>query len=200
MKKIIRSLLSTALLLLSTGNSQAITLSFDPVAQNMTVGHAVDVALKISGLVDTNSPSLGTYDLDISFDPGVLSFSSASFGDPILGDQLDVLGLGVNPTFAGITSAGVLNLFELSLDFATDLNNLQAGSFTLATLTFDTHGVGTSALGISITSLGDANGDPLTAGVANGSITVPEPAMLPLLGSGLFGFIWMRRKNNWNQS
>lgn len=31
-------------------------------------------------------------------------------------------------------------------------------------------------------------------------VTVPEPAIPPLLGSGLFGFIWMRRKNNWNQS
>jgi hypothetical protein len=48
----------------------------------------------ISGLGDGTAPSLSTFDLDISFDPTILAFSTAVFGDPILGDQLDIWGLG----------------------------------------------------------------------------------------------------------
>lgn len=89
----------------------------------------------------------------------------------------------------------MLNLFELSLDTPGDLDLLQAGDFTLATLTFDTLGSGTSVLGIAINALGDANGDPLVAEVANGNITAAvEPSMLPLFAVGLVALSWMGRR------
>ena len=188
MKRIVR-LLNMALLLLATGNSQAdIILSFDPVAQDVTLGSPVDVALKISGLGSATPPSLSTFDLNISFDPGLLSFTSAAFGDPKLGDQLDVHGLGGNLISSGISSPGVLNVFELSLDSLGDLDTLQAASFTLATLTFNTVGIGSSALGITINSLGDANGAALASVTQNGSVTVsavPLPAAWLLFASGM---------------
>jgi len=88
-----------------------------------------------------------------------------------------------------------VNLFELSLDFPWDLDDFQADSFTLATLTFDTLAVGTSSLDIFVNALGGAWGDSLTADVQSGSISpVPEPATILLIGTGLFGLGYLKRK------
>ena len=201
MNRHILSWLGTACLLLSTTSTfaQGISLGFGPSSQSVAIGLPVSVGVTISELGDLSPPSLSTFDLNITFDPGLLSFNSAVFGDPVLGDQLDVMGLGGNPTFAGIISPGVLNIFELSFDSPDDLNTLQAGNFTLATLVFASIGVGTSALEISVNTLGDAVGDPLSAAVTSGSITVnsssiPEPAVLPLISVGLMSLACMRRR------
>ena len=173
----------------------AITIGFEPVSQEVVVGDLASVNLVISGLGDYSEPSLGTFDLDIHFDPAILAFDSATFGDPVLGDQLDIWGLGLNPMGASVTSPGVLDIWEVSLDTADDLNNFQAGSFTLATLTFSTLTVGTSPLEIIIDSLGDAYGNPLSADVQSGNISsVPAPATFILLGFGLGGIGILRRK------
>jgi hypothetical protein len=92
-----------------------------------------------------------------------------------------------------------LNLFELSLDLASDLDTLQSGSFTLATLTFDTMAQGTSILNINVNALGDANGDSLVVDVNTSSITVvPEPNAWFLFLSGLTSLFisnWRRKKS-----
>ncbi len=185
-----------AALLLVAAPSQAIILSFAPATQNASVGFPTDVAVVISGLGNGAAPSLSAFDLDVDFDSNVLSFLGVTFGDPVLGDQLDLFALG---SLAGTTSGlGVVNLFELSLDSPADLDALQAGSFTLATLTFDTLAAGFSPLGISVNALGDANGNPLTATIAGGSVTaagagaVPEPASLLLVFAGLMVVAWLR--------
>jgi hypothetical protein len=129
------------------------------------------------------SPSLSAFDLDITFDGSILSFLGFTFGDPIIGDQLDLFGLG---SVTGVTvGTGTVNLFQLSLDAAADLDALQAGSFILGTLAFQGLSGGSSAVGVQVTALADANGDPLTADVLAGRIVVgaapvPEPAT-PLL-------------------
>jgi hypothetical protein len=69
-----------------------------------------------------------------------LSFDHLVFGDPILGDQLDLAGWSsVNGSMLGL---GTVNLFEASVDDPNDLNNLQPATFTLAILTFNTVGFG----------------------------------------------------------
>jgi hypothetical protein len=117
------------------------------------------------------------------------------WGDPVLGDQLDLLGLG---SLASATpGSGLVNVFELSFDSVDDLNNLQAADFILARLLFDTASAGISALTLNINALGDAFGDALTANVQDGSVTVtsttivPEPSSILLL---LLGSLFLVRK------
>jgi len=181
-----------------TSAAHAIALSVNPISQNVLLGNSVGVTLDISGLGDSSAPSLGVFDLDLIFDPTILAFNNVIFGDPILGDQLDIFGLGSFFTHDA-TTPGMVNLFELSLDDEADLNNYQAASFSLATLTFNTLGTGTSSLGLSIKSLGDASGDPLVLDTLNnGSVTatapVPEPSTWLLLFSGLIGMVGIKRK------
>ena len=193
MRKRILSILVALGVTVSVGPAQAIPIiGFAPGEQGVGLGTPVEVALTISGLGAFAAPSLSTFDLDVSFDPAILAFSSVTFGDPLLGDQLDLFGLGSITTVTPGT--GVVNLFELSLDTPGDLDTLQPGSFTLATLEFDTLAVGTSPLGISINVLGNAFGEPLSAEVQGGSISpVPEPASFILMGIGLAGIAGLRR-------
>ena len=194
MKKYLTSgVISAILLLFFTAPSNAITIGFNPQHQTVPVGDKAEVALVISELGNGAEPSIGAFDLDITFDPTILTFDSVVFGDPDLGDQLDLSGWGSWTAF--IPGAASVNLYEVSIDPAAVLDSLQADSFTLAYLTFDTLSVGTSSLGIRVLVLSDAWGDPLQATTDDGSISpVPEPATFFLLSAGLVGLAGLRRK------
>ncbi|MDX2504819.1 MAG: hypothetical protein QNL62_10130 [Gammaproteobacteria bacterium] len=186
MKKVLLTI-STAFLWLLLDQAHAITLSFDPISAEITQGSGVEVNLVISGLGTGTAPSLGTFDLDVDYDASLLGVSNVLFAD-----QLDLFGLGSTTDWESID--GSVNLFELSLDQPSDLELLQLDSFTLATLSFDTLGVGSSLLSYSNVFLGDAGGNPLFADLmSEGNITVlpavaiSEPAMLWLMGFGLAG-------------
>ncbi|POZ53449.1 cohesin domain-containing protein [Methylovulum psychrotolerans] len=171
---------------------QAITISISPIVQTVTVGSSFDEAIILSGLGDHVAPSVGTFDLTVSFNATQLSFSGVTFGDPVLGDQLDLAGLGSLQLMT--PDLGSVNLFELSFDEALALESLQADSFILATLSFQALAVGTDSLNFTLNSLGDAFGNPLTADLINGNITVsssdsptdiPEPEAWTLLGTAI---------------
>lgn len=178
-----------AVLLLAGTTAHAISLGFSPSSQVAPVGSSVDVDLVISGLGDFMPDSLGVFDLDVLYDPAILGLTNVAFGDPGLGDQLDLFGFG---SFSGVGGApGAVNIFEISFDFPADLDALQPGSFTLARLSFDVLANGTSPLDLANVILGDAFGAPLAADVDPGSVTgVPEPGTITLflMGGLALGF------------
>ena len=186
----IRKLLNRMLfivLLSSTSYAQAITVSFIPDSLYVSTGSVANVDIVISGLGSGSSPSLGVFDLNVIFDPNILNFNSITFGN-----QLDLFGLGSIQGYDG-SVMGIVNIFELSLDFPADLDALQDDSFTLATLSFDILAEGTSILDIANLFLGDSYGDSLTATVMKGSVTgvaaVYEPGSIFILMAGLFGLL-----------
>lgn len=161
-----------------------VILSINPVSQTVPLGSQASFDVDISGL--GGGTALGTYDINLGFDSTLLSYNSTVFGT-----QVDISGLG---DIQSVTpGAGTLEIFELSLDSAAELNSLQASAFTLATLTFDTLTPGTnSPVTLSVNALGDAYGNSISASIDNGSVSVnstspePRPALLLLLALPLF--------------
>ncbi len=141
----------------------------------MSAGGLATVNLSVSGL-DT-SGGLGAFDIDIGFDPSVLSFSGALFGDAVNGDLLDPQGFGSIAAVTGplVTSPNLVNLFEVSFDDSSALTAAQAAQpsgFTLATLTFNALSEGVSSLILTVNSLSDAFGASIGSSSGGGSIAV----------------------------
>src|SRR5215470_14685987 len=151
------SLISIFVSILAPTPTFPITIGFIPPLQQTSIAESVNVAVMISGLGDAMPPSLGAYDLDVTFDPNILFFKRVIFGDPTFGDQLDLFGLG---SVQAVDSSvlGRVNLFELSLDSPVDLDRLQRGNFILASLGFETISLGATPLSLTINALADSMG------------------------------------------
>jgi hypothetical protein len=157
----------------------ATSLSLAPATQDIGVGGSFELSLRIAGLGDHAAPSLGAFDLDVTFNSALVQFDSVSFGDPLLGDQLGP----VTPSATRSTlSVGSLNLFSVSLDDPADVDSAQPSEFILATLHFTALAQGSSSFDLVNIIFGDANGDRLAldetqnAGVNIMSQAVPEGA------------------------
>lgn len=193
--------------------AQAATLSLLPTSTTVTAGSTFSIDVAISGLGVAGAPSLSAFDLEVLFDPTILSASGVSFGDPILGDQLDLLGFGPF-TDSDLTTAGVVAMTELSFDPALTLDTLQEPAFVLATISFAASAA-TAPGSPTIVSIGpspgsllglpalviDSLGDPLDSiGVEPSEITI-EPAAVPVTGTlalvllGLVGCVASKRRS-----
>lgn len=184
-------------LALSSTVSLAITLRLNPATLEVAVGDTVTLDLEVDELGDGIAPSLSAYDLDVTYDPALFGFLSATFGT-----GLDVLNFGFNFPEATNDVTGTVNLVEVSLDTVDDLNDLQPASFTLATLTFTTKAMGSSRLGLVVNALGDAAGNKffeptITGGnvtITEAVTTAPEPASTALWAVGLLGLLVTHRR------
>ncbi|BBA36434.1 uncharacterized protein sS8_4504 [Methylocaldum marinum] len=183
-----------ALLLSASGLAEsAITLELTPLSRTAS---SVGVGITVFGLGAGEAPSLGSYDLDLHFDSSHLEYVGTRFGDPTLGNELDVHDFGLNVQAADLSSTGVLNLFELSFDSPADLNALQADSFTLAVVTFTFLQAGSSPLNLAVNALADADGDGLTAGVSSATVApVPLPSAFWLMATGLTALFGRDRRS-----
>jgi hypothetical protein len=168
--------------------SADITLSLTPTSQSSGLGIVTSYDLTISGLkgsADYNGPALGGFSTVLDFDSSIASVASVSFGS-----SLNLSG-GDLQLFDSSTS-GQLYLSEFSFDSAAALEQAQSSSFTLATISFEGAGLGTTALTFDLTqtSLTDENANTLKLIRANGSslsvAAVPEPGIYALAGFGAF--------------
>ncbi|WP_200346865.1 hypothetical protein [Halochromatium glycolicum] len=170
------------------------TISALTPADPIEVGDQTQVNLRISGLGDFTAPTLGGFDLRVSYDDSVVSLTDVSFST--------WLG-GPDPSFPpewDDTAAGSGSLYEVSLESTEFLDNLQPDAFLLATLYFEGVAQGTSDIDFSNVFLigADAFASEIAVDELNpGSITVvPLPAAAWLFGSaviGLAGIGWRRK-------
>jgi hypothetical protein len=177
----------------------AVSIDFVPVSQTVFPGQPVTVSLIISGLGAGAPPSLGAFDLDVTFDPTILTPTAAEFG-VLLGDPARFEAL----TAAAFLS-GIVDLAAVSLLAPIALDALQPASFVLANIMFMTLAEGSSSLIFSQGILSDAFGRELSAAVGTGSVqVVPEPTSLLLVGVSAIGVgtrAWRRYiKGNWISS
>jgi hypothetical protein len=194
---------SLSLLLLSGARLWAgILVTTAPATQTAGLAATVDVQLGISGLGLGAAPSLGAFDVNVAYDPAILSFTGVQFGDPLQGDQLDLFGTGAIEDFS-LLSPGLLEVFGISFDSTADLDSLQADQFILTTIQFQTIAAGTSPLVPTLNSIGNAAGAPLTATLTSAAVTVvaaPEPgafwmmALVATLGLGWRAGLTSRRR------
>ncbi len=165
-------------------------LTLLPGVQSVGIGDPFQLTVGINSL--GGPPSLGGYDLSVEFNP-LFAFNSLTFGDPGLGNQLDLEGFG---TFQVSTpSPGAIEITELSFDDPSVLDATQARSFIMATLTFTGLGSGSGTFSFSGVTLSDSIGNSISpASLGRASVSVgastpePSPFILVTLGAGVFGF------------
>lgn len=132
----------------------------------------VSATIAISGVESLAEPSLGAYDLDLSYDTSVLAFTSIDFGSFLGGPSSSLQDVNV--------SGGVVDFAEVSLLSTALLQAIQPDDFILATVYFTSLVMEETLTELSITSaiLSDGNGAQISASLP-GSIeltaVIPEP-------------------------
>jgi hypothetical protein len=140
----------------------------------------VNFDLSASGHTPGLPPSVGAFDLDIGFNPALLTPTDITFGT-FLGnpDLLEAL-------VASTISTGQVNIAEVSLLPPAPLDTMQPASFPLATLTFRALANSTATLALTGGVVDDAFGNKL--------VSIPEPHTLCIVGLMIIVLIAQHRR------
>jgi hypothetical protein len=158
-------------------------------ASNVSVGSTVSVQISISGLGSGAAPALGAWDIDVAFDPtvislsGVVTFRSPSELGP--GSLQDSGLIPIGPTESRVDAA------EISFEDAAALEAAQPDAFLLATIQFTGLTTGTAMFSFAQLLLSDAQGAPLPA---DSVVEAPEPTGFALAGLGVAALLLRARR------
>lgn len=131
-------------------SAAALSLSLAPAVATPAPGATFAAELFVSGLGDGGAPSLGAFDITLSFDADAVAFTSVTF-DEFLGS------IPGEASVDALLGAGTLSLAGFSILSEAALDALQPASFRLATIVFTATSAAPSAIGISSALLGDAD-------------------------------------------
>lgn len=179
-------------------NANATTIYLDPAFQKIHFGQEVGVRVFVLDLPET----LGAFQLDISFDPSVVSFREMVFGSNLGDPNLDV----ETETFVDVLAADSRQIGEISLLSEVDLAGLQKDSATgqirnpllLGAMVFRAIvGSGETDLTLSNVVLSNAFGVPLSGvAIGNATLKVPEPPLTSLIGLGFVALVLARNRKS----
>jgi hypothetical protein len=172
---------------LGIGTANGAVIALLPSGAVVSPGDSVALDLTVSAL---GGGSVGDFDVDLTFDPAVLTFAGVtlapSLGNPALFEAIDFT--------LGLTDPGELNIAELSLLSAAALAGLQSDPVLLATVQFQVGAIppgATTLIQIArVNALGDANGVAIAVSSLSPSTltgrtaVVPEPALAILFVGG----------------
>ena len=201
MKKLLFLLTVLFSVVLLFGHVEAVTLSLNPSNQSIIPGGMAIVDLEIAGLTAGGPDSLGAFELEVLYDPDILSFTSVNFG-LFLGNpdlfEADIYFDNSSPGVVYLDETSWLEADSSTCIFCAEpyLDDLQGESFILAQFSFLGVQVGSSDLVIQNEVLSDAFGSAISnLVIENASVSVvPEPATILLLVSGMAGMGVFGRK------
>ncbi len=180
-----QGLAAVALGLAAWGSAQAqTTVSLNASPNPVNVGSTVQVAVNISGALDVYA-----YQFSLLFNPAVLQATGSSDGSFLASGGTVFFVPGAIDNAAG----------SISFTIGSLLGQLPgvSGDGTLATLSFDVTGFGTSALSFTDGLLIDSALADLPAQFIGGAVqAVPEPSTWLMFGLGLAGVASLVRRRS----
>lgn len=186
-----RSALSIFVLLIAATVFAALPALADPVVNiqpslsTPDMGSLFDVSVNISAVTD-----LYAFQFDITFDPAILSAVSVTEGAFLPGGGATFFIPGsIDNTGGSITFTG-----DSLISAIAGVN----GAGTLADINFQALSGGTSSIDLANIVLLDSTVSDIPFSSAGGTVSpigsVPEPSTMVLLGLGLIGVAWVRKK------
>lgn len=162
-------------------------LSISPTSMDVLPGDAFSLNVEISDVID-----LYAFQFDLTFDPALLAATAVAEGPFLLNGGSTFFIPGVIDNLGG----SIVSTADTLLGSVPGVT----GSGTLATFSFDALVPGTSPIFLANVFLLDSSLNPIDFSVSDGSVNivdvnvVPEPATWLLLGSGIGGFAFVRRR------